>query len=147
MEKVFTGRVLCACIRATTVEESIPPERNAPSGTSAIIRSLTESRSSASSRSTASFSSGAGSLRACPADGDAAQVPEAFRRRRLPGAQRQNMAGRQLRRLAVDGARLRDVGMPQKPATASSSIVGFQPGAARNALSSEANSTRPGVAA
>ncbi len=67
MEKVFTGRVLCACIKATTVEELIPPDRNAPSGTSAIIRSLTESRSSASSRSTASFSSGAGSLRACPA--------------------------------------------------------------------------------
>ena len=67
MENVFTGRVLCACISATTVEELIPPERNAPSGTSAIIRSLTESRSSASSRSIASFASGAGSLRACPA--------------------------------------------------------------------------------
>ena len=45
----------------------MPPERNAPSGTSAIMRSFTESRSNASSRSIASFSSGAGSLRACPA--------------------------------------------------------------------------------
>jgi len=30
--KVFTGRVLCDCIKATTVDESIPPERKAPSG-------------------------------------------------------------------------------------------------------------------
>ena len=27
---VLTGRMLCACINATTVELSMPPERNAP---------------------------------------------------------------------------------------------------------------------
>ena len=35
------GVVLCACISATIVEESTPPERNTPSGTSATIRRLT----------------------------------------------------------------------------------------------------------
>ena len=39
---------------ATTVEESIPPERKTPSGTSASIRSLTASRRSMSRRSIAS---------------------------------------------------------------------------------------------
>src|SRR5438552_541831 len=38
MLKVFTGRDDCACIIATTVEESMPPDRNAPSGTSATTR-------------------------------------------------------------------------------------------------------------
>jgi hypothetical protein len=33
-----------SAISATTVEESTPPERNAPSGTSAIIRLVTASR-------------------------------------------------------------------------------------------------------
>ena len=37
MVKVFTGRVDCVCMSATTVEESTPPERKAPKGTSAII--------------------------------------------------------------------------------------------------------------
>ena len=56
MVNVFTGRGLWACIRATIVEESIPPERKAPSGTSATIWRPTASRSSASSRSVASAS-------------------------------------------------------------------------------------------
>ena len=34
MVKVRTGCVACACISATMAEESIPPDRNAPSGTS-----------------------------------------------------------------------------------------------------------------
>ena len=42
---VFTGRALCACMSATTVDESMPPDRNAPSGTSAIIWRATASRS------------------------------------------------------------------------------------------------------
>ncbi len=37
MVKVFTGRGESFCISATTVDESTPPERKAPSGTSAII--------------------------------------------------------------------------------------------------------------
>ena len=43
MEKVFTGRVDCLCIRATTVDESMPPERNAPRGTSDTMRLPTAS--------------------------------------------------------------------------------------------------------
>src|SRR5205823_13784743 len=49
MVNVFTGRLLCDCISATTVLESIPPERNAPSGTSAIMRKPIASRSLSSS--------------------------------------------------------------------------------------------------
>src|ERR1051326_4805744 len=37
MLKVLIGRRLWACITATTNEESMPPERNAPTGTSATI--------------------------------------------------------------------------------------------------------------
>ena len=44
---------LCACISATTVDESTPPDRNAPSGTSATIcpRTLRSTRSSSSTAS------------------------------------------------------------------------------------------------
>ncbi len=38
MVNVLTGILVWDCIKETTVEESIPPERNAPKGTSAIIR-------------------------------------------------------------------------------------------------------------
>ena len=38
IENVRTGRVLASAIAATTAEESIPPERKAPSGTSAMSR-------------------------------------------------------------------------------------------------------------
>src|SRR5690349_25153358 len=56
MVKVFTGCMDCACINATTVEESTPPDRNAPSGTSAIIWPATELRNRLSSSSAASLS-------------------------------------------------------------------------------------------
>src|SRR5215217_8136061 len=56
MENVFTGRSLWACINATTVDESTPPERKAPRGTSATIRSRTASRSKVSRCSAASAS-------------------------------------------------------------------------------------------
>src|SRR2546421_7881727 len=56
MEKVLTGVVLRACIIDTTIEESIPPERNAPRGTSAVIRSLTDSLKRASNWAIASSS-------------------------------------------------------------------------------------------
>ena len=62
MVKVLTERVLCACISATMVELSIPPDRNAPSGTSATICRRTASRSVESSDcASASSSSGKGS--------------------------------------------------------------------------------------
>ena len=38
-----------ACIRATTLDESTPPERNDPSGTSEIMRLETASRNKLSS--------------------------------------------------------------------------------------------------
>jgi hypothetical protein len=56
MEKVLTGELLTSLIRATTVEESTPPERNAPSGTSDISRTRTASRRISRTRSPASSS-------------------------------------------------------------------------------------------
>ncbi len=56
MEKVLTGVELTSLISATTVLESMPPERNAPSGTSDISRTRTASRSISSTRSPASAS-------------------------------------------------------------------------------------------
>src|SRR5687767_15823032 len=46
IEKVLTGCEDSCAISATTVEESTPPERKAPSGTSEIILRLVDSRSS-----------------------------------------------------------------------------------------------------
>ena len=51
IEKVFTGPEAAFRISATTREESIPPERNAPSGTSLIIRYRMEESSRAESSS------------------------------------------------------------------------------------------------
>ena len=56
MEKVFTGFDDCACISATMVDESMPPDRKAPSGTSATICWPMALRSSASSSRMASAS-------------------------------------------------------------------------------------------
>ena len=56
MVKVFTGRDDCACISPTMVDESIPPDRKAPSGTSAIICWRTALPSSPSSWAMASMS-------------------------------------------------------------------------------------------
>ena len=49
-------RALCSCISATTSDESMPPDRNAPSGTSAIMRWRTAVESRASSSASASAS-------------------------------------------------------------------------------------------
>ena len=51
MEKVFTVPAAAFRISATVREESIPPERNAPSGTSLIIRYRMEESSRADSSS------------------------------------------------------------------------------------------------
>jgi len=51
MEKVFTGFELARVIRATTVEESMPPLSNAPRGTSEINRIFTASASRRSNSS------------------------------------------------------------------------------------------------
>src|SRR5437773_12408436 len=51
-EKVRTGRVLCLAIIATSSDESMPPDKNAPMGTSLIIwRCTAFSRSCSSSNS------------------------------------------------------------------------------------------------
>ena len=68
IEKVFTRPPAASAISATTVEESRPPERKAPSGTSATSRRSTAGRSSARKRSSASASVGpASEPRAGPA--------------------------------------------------------------------------------
>src|SRR5439155_1656953 len=58
MENVFTGRDESSAMSATTVLESSPPLRKAPSGTSLIIRRLTAWRSSWVACSVASASPG-----------------------------------------------------------------------------------------
>ena len=57
MEQVFTGSLDNPAIMATTAEESTPPDRKAPSGTSEISRISTASRR----RSRSSCSASAGS--------------------------------------------------------------------------------------
>ena len=54
--KVRTGTDECRCIRATIVLESIPPERKAPTGTSATILAATASDNASSSWSVISES-------------------------------------------------------------------------------------------
>ena len=54
MVKLRTGRLVQACICATISDESTPPERKAPIGTSAIMRPRTASRSRSSSPAAAS---------------------------------------------------------------------------------------------
>ena len=54
MENVFTGSGDCSAMDATTELESMPPLRNAPSGTSAIMRMRTASSNFSRTRITAS---------------------------------------------------------------------------------------------
>ncbi len=56
IEKVLTGSLVCKVMDATTELESIPPLKNAPSGTSEISRNRTDSSKSSRKRSHASAS-------------------------------------------------------------------------------------------
>ena len=56
MENVRTGPDIASAMSATTMEESIPPLRNAPTGTSLISRMRTHSRSRVKSSSASSSS-------------------------------------------------------------------------------------------
>jgi hypothetical protein len=56
MENVFTLREASPAMSDTMVDESIPPDRKAPTGTSARLRRRTDCRNSPSRRSTASSS-------------------------------------------------------------------------------------------
>src|SRR6202162_5107142 len=60
MENVLTGSGECSAIEATTALESMPPLKNAPSGTSAIMRILTDSSKRLRSDAQTSCSLGAG---------------------------------------------------------------------------------------
>ena len=55
IENVFTGSVLCRAMDATTRLESRPPLKNAPKGTSAIMRIRTLSSNSSHSSAQASL--------------------------------------------------------------------------------------------
>jgi hypothetical protein len=54
MVKLRTGSAAAVCMKAATLLESTPPDRNTPTGTSLTICRATTSRSCASSASTAS---------------------------------------------------------------------------------------------
>ena len=74
--KVLTGPEALLAIKATRVEESMPPDSRTPSGTSAISRFSTAWSSSVRMRGTATSSaaSGASDLRASDSsDGRASQ--------------------------------------------------------------------------
>ena len=62
MENVLTGEPVARAMQATTIEESTPPERNAPSGTSDISRSCTAFSTVARTRAAASRSSSSASV-------------------------------------------------------------------------------------
>jgi hypothetical protein len=55
-ENVRTGSLMSSLISATFVDESTPPDRKTPNGTSLIIRLAIEPRSSSSTRSWSSDS-------------------------------------------------------------------------------------------
>ena len=53
-ENVLTGWLLARAMQATTIDESMPPDRNAPSGTSDISRDRTASSTVSRTRRRAS---------------------------------------------------------------------------------------------
>ena len=85
MAKVRTGCELCACIRATMVDESMPPDRNAPRLTSASIWPPTalDSTPSSASAACASVSKDSGDFAAVSAASRADQYTRGSGMRRL----------------------------------------------------------------
>ncbi len=73
MVKVRTGRAAFLCISATTMDESTPPDKKAPSGTSDIMRASTARASESRSSSFASALSVNGRSRAASAASTADQ--------------------------------------------------------------------------
>ena len=118
MAKVCTGRLQRACMSATISEELIPPDRNAPKGTSAIMRRRTASPSSASSCAEC-----LGLRRAAAIGLRAARRPEPgsqYARQAGLRARRQDqeLAGQQFVHSAVDGMLGRHVAPAHKGAEA-----------------------------
>ena len=103
IEQVLTGSADSPAIIATTALESTPPERNAPSGTSEIMRSRTDSRSRATSSSAASCSVSVRVER----EADVPVLARLGQRRAALHAER--VRRRELQRAAEDRARLGDV--------------------------------------
>jgi len=94
--KVSTGAVARRCISAATSDESIPPERNAPSGTSAIIcRSTASPINLSASSATASKGSSIGS--SSPASAASTGDHQRSTAGSLPGRQRSTHPGSSFR--------------------------------------------------
>ena len=124
MVNVRTGRLLCACISATIVDESIPPERKAPSGTSATISPRRPRPLSSASNSSATASADRRGFR-IPVLGDCRADPSSSARAgpaTRPPATVRIVAGGQLESAAIDRVRRRDVAVPQEERDASRSI-------------------------
>ena len=113
MQNVLTRAPLSACISATIAVESMPPDRNAPSGTSAIMRRRTASRSSASPSAIISSSDGARARGQRRFD-DGARPPVRLDVRVARRAEARHVAGRQLGDAAIDRRRRRDARQAQQ---------------------------------
>src|SRR5262249_49074494 len=122
MVKVRTGRGLCACMSATTVEESIPPERNAPSGTAAAIGARNARPSPDSAAAVAEVEAGR--------VGDLAERPVRRRRGRDIGgaAEPEPGAGGELAQAGVDAARRGDVAVAEELRDGGAVDGGGEPG-------------------
>jgi hypothetical protein len=105
MEKVFTGRGDSRCINATVSDESIPPERNAPSGTSLIIRYDGRSEQGGQLFEVLSLRAGP-PVRLSPMIREVPVRPVAFRPVR---GDLDDVAGEHLARVPEDGVRRRHV--------------------------------------
>ena len=106
--KVLTGRLLCACINATTNDESMPPDKKAPSGTSAVICRPTASRSRTSRPSTAAVSPMIETI-GLGRRNDLRRIPIARNLRLALRAVHEKLSGLELVDAAVDAVRGRHV--------------------------------------
>ena len=140
-ENVLTGRSASSAISATFRLESTPPDRNAPYGTSLIMRSPIDSRTSASRRST--YSSGARDRRARPGRAAAASSaracagPTSGRRSGGGRAAASDTPSNSVRGRGRRGER--QVQRQRRPR----SVARLRPGWANSALISEPNSNAP----
>ena len=138
-EGLAPGRHSPACISATTVDESTPPDRNAPSGTSAIMRRRTAS-CSRSFEAVGQFGiARRRAARLVPPARRAAHPNTCDVRLAVPG-QSQDAAGLELVDAFVDRVRGGDVVVPQIGGDrAAVDRAASKSGCARSALSSEPN--------
>jgi hypothetical protein len=138
--KVRTGSVLRSAASATSVEESRPPERSTPTGTSAIRCAETESRRRSRSSSASVAVSVASSERLVSARGF---VKRSSRTSWLPCSHTSTVPGGSFRipRKIVSGAGTNP--NARNASSALTSIVRLTHGAASIAFSSEAKQSMP----